>query len=226
MSAAAALTNGAPGSARASGSAPPARPGRDAPRRRCLATGAVLPKQALIRFVVAPDGVLTPDLERRLPGRGMWVSADRGALERAVAKGLFGRAARRKVDVPDGLIDRIDALLTRRCLHLIGLARRAGEAVAGFGKVRAWLDRDRAAVLVAASDGASDGRAKMRARAPDLPIVEAFDAAELGAAFGRDRAVHGALAVGGLATLLVAETARLKSVRAGGAQDGTGAVRH
>jgi len=182
-------------------------------RRRCLATGRSLPKPALIRFVVAPDGTVTPDLEERLPGRGLWVSADRDALERAVAKRLFTRAARMPVQVPDGLVDAVERLLAQRCVHLIGLARRAGQALAGFEKVRAWLKGGEAAVLLSARDGAADGRTKLRALAGGLPVVEVLDTDELASAFGRDRVVHAALAPGGLAQKLLSEADRLAGLR-------------
>ncbi|HET8728020.1 MAG TPA: RNA-binding protein [Alphaproteobacteria bacterium] len=185
-------------------------------RRRCLATGRSLPKAELIRFVVAPDGTLTPDLEERLPGRGLWVSAEREALERAAKKGLFPRAARAPVRVPEDLVARIETLLVRRCQHLIGLARRAGQGLAGFEKVRAALKQGEAAVLLAARDGAADGRGKLERLAGDRPVVAALDAAELAQAFGRDRVVHGALAPGGLAERLLADAARLEGLRGKG----------
>lgn len=183
------------------------------PDRRCLVTRAVKPKGSLIRFVVDPDGVVTPDLEGRLPGRGMWVSARGQALQKAVDKKMFGRAARRTVTVPDGLVDRIEAMLARRCVELLALARRAGLAVGGFEKVRARLRAGNGGLLLAASDGAEDGRGKLRALAPDLPIVAALDAAQIGAAFGRDHLVHALLSRSALTERLRIEMVRLEGVR-------------
>ncbi|WP_342240240.1 RNA-binding protein [Inquilinus sp. OTU3971] len=191
-------------------------PEAEGPERRCIATGAVRPKAELIRFVVGPDGEVVPDLAERLPGRGLWVSAEREALRRAQAKGLFAKAARRSVRAPDDLVDRVEALLHRSCIDLIGMARRAGQAVAGYEKVHAWLAEGRAAVLLAASDGAADGRAKLAALAAavrPVPLVEIFSADTLGMAFARDRMVHAAIARGGLAERLVAEAARLNGIR-------------
>ena len=206
--------------------APDTSPARHkpAPERRCLVTRAVRPKASLVRFVVGPDGVVTPDLEERLPGRGMWVSADRQALRQAVDKRLFGRAARRAVTVPDGLVDRIEAMLVRRCIELLGLARRAGLAVAGFEKVRARLRAGDAALLLAAADGSMDGRSKLRALAPELPLVEVLQASQIGGAFGRDHVVHAALARGALTERLSGELARLSGVKGGAtsAHEGTG----
>ena len=103
------------------------RTGGPYPLRKCIATGALRPKDEMLRFVVGPDGSLVPDLDGCLPGRGLWLSAERDMVNTACAKGLFARAARRKVGLPENLADRLDSLMVRRCLDLIGLARRAGE---------------------------------------------------------------------------------------------------
>ena len=187
------------------------------PLRRCLVTGEVRAKAELIRFVVAPDGKLVPDLAGRLPGRGLWLSARRDIVAAAVTKRLFARAARAAVLVDDDLADRLEALLAGRCRDDIGLARRAGQAVHGFAKVEAALAGGRAAVLVAASDGAADGRGKLKTLAPDLPRVEVLTGAELAAAFGREHVVHAALMPGRLAQALVSDAARLAGFRGPGA---------
>lgn len=185
------------------------------PNRRCVATGTVRPKDELLRFVVSPAGEVVPDIEQRLPGRGIWLSARRDVVNTAVGKRLFAKAARRAVTAPEDLADRVHAALLRRCLDALGLARRAGQAVCGFEKVKAELKAGRAAALVEARDAAEDGRAKMRALAPAVPLVEVFDAAELGMPFGRDQAVHVALAPGGLARRLVREAGLLAGFRDG-----------
>lgn len=181
--------------------------------RRCVVTGEILSRAALIRCVVSPEGELVPDIGGRLPGRGLWLTARRDIIELAAAGKHVARAARRNVIVPDDLADRVEGLLARHCLELIGLARRAGEAVAGFEKARAWLRAGRAGVLLAASDGAADGRGRMRGMAPGLPVVDVLSGAELGAAWGRERVVHAAVAPGGLTTRLLREAARLEGLR-------------
>jgi len=170
-------------------------------------------KPELIRFVVGPDMKIVPDISERLPGRGLWLTAGRDIVNAAVAKRAFARAARASVLVEPDLSDRIESLLVRRCGELIGLARRAGQAVAGFVKVREALASGTTGLLLAASDGADGGREKVRTLAPDLPLVDRLTAAELGAAFGRDVAVHGAVARGKLATALMAEAGRLAGFR-------------
>ena len=181
--------------------------------RRCVITGEILPRAALIRFVVSPAGVLVPDIGAELPGRGLWLTARRDIIELAVAGKQVARAARRNVIVPDDLAERVEGLLTRHCLELIGLARRAGEAVAGFEKVRDWLRSRPAGVLLAASDGAADGRGRLRGLAPGLSVVDVLSGAELGAAWSRERVVHGVVGPGGLAAKLLCEAARLEGLR-------------
>lgn len=182
------------------------------PLRRCIVTGAVGPKEQMIRFVVGPDRQLVPDIEGRLPGRGMWLSARRDVVNTAVAKASFAKAARQKLEVPADLADRLETLLRKRCLDLVGLARRAGQALSGYDKVRAELKSGRGALLLAASDGAEDGVSKIGALAPALPVVRGLSASELGAAFGRDHTVHGVLLRGRLASLLLTESARLAGI--------------
>jgi len=172
-----------------------------------------MPKDRLLRFVVGPDGELVPDLGEQLPGRGLWLSGERDMVNTACAKGLFARAARRNVQVPEDLADRVDALMSVRCLDLIGLARRAGKAIAGFEKTKARLRENRGGVLLQARDAAADGRDKIRSLAPDLPLVDLFSAEELGRALGRDNAVHGVIDRGGLADRLIRETDRLMAFR-------------
>jgi predicted RNA-binding protein YlxR (DUF448 family) len=189
-----------------------------APERRCVVTGEILPREAMVRFVVRPpeaggSGELVPDLEGRLPGRGLWITARRDIVERAVAKNAFVRAAHASVAVSSDLADRLESLLARRCIDHLGLARRAGQAVAGFEQVRAWLDRSRAGVVVEASDGAADGQRKVMAMAGWLPMVRVLAGWELGSAFGRDRVGHVALAPGRLAEGFCREAARLAGFR-------------
>ena len=153
----------------------------------------------MIRFVLDPAGRVVPDVDGRLPGRGMWLSADRNVLNKALAANLFARAARARVQVAADLADQVERLLVGRALDCLGLARRAGQVAMGFDQVRACLRSSSAAVLIAAADGAADGRRKLRQLAPDLPVITAFSRAELGAALGREGIVHAAVAPGGLA---------------------------
>jgi uncharacterized protein len=184
------------------------------PQRRCIVTGEVADKSALLRFVVGPDGTVVPDIDARLPGRGLWLTARRDIVERAVAKRAFARAARRPVSAPPELADRIESLLARRCGDLLGLARRAGLAVAGFDRVGEAVRRGRAELLLFALDGAAGGRHKLAALGGELASAGVLTAAELGAAFGRERIVHAAVGGGKLCGRLRLDLSRLAGLRA------------
>jgi len=184
----------------------------DDPERRCIVTGQRQGKAGLIRFVAGPDGTIAPDILEKLPGRGIWVTADRDSLEQAVERHLFARAAKRQVVVPDGLIDEVERQLVRRVSELIGLARKSGAAVAGFEKVKGRLAEGRVRVLLQASDGSSRGKGKLWT--PEgARWFGCLTANELGLAFARESVIHGALASGGLADLVVEEASRLRGLR-------------
>lgn len=189
---------------------------QDEPERRCIATGESQPKGGLIRFAVAPDGRVVPDLLERLPGRGIWVSADRAALETATKKNLFARSAKVPVTVPENLIAEVEAGLVRRIVELISLDRKAGRAVTGFEKVKDWLAKGEAAVLIQASDGSGRGKDKLHSPPGKGSFIGCLTAAEIGLAFGRDYAIHAALAAGGLTTRVVEEAAKLSGLRGTG----------
>ena len=182
------------------------------PERRCIATGEVKPVSGLIRFVVGPDGAIVPDLLGKLPGRGIWVSADRAALDKAAAKNLFARAARQPVEVPADLVTRIEAGLADRVVHLISLARKAGQAVAGYEKVKDWLAKEEARVLIQASDGSERGKTKLSTPYGGR-YIGCMTGSELGLAFGRENVIHSALAGSGLTSRVVEEAAKLSGLR-------------
>jgi uncharacterized protein len=194
---------------------------QDEPERKCIATGESQPKAGLIRFCVGPEAVIVPDVLGKLPGRGIYVSADRAALALAVKKNLFARAARQPVRVPDGLPEMVEQLIRRRVIDLLSLARKSGDAVMGYEKVKDWLTKGTAATLIQASDGSERGKTKLHAPEGRNGFIGVLTAEEIGLAFGRDRAIHAALAAGGLRTRVVEEAARLTGLRSQTAgQDG------
>lgn len=195
---------------------------RDDPERRCIATGEVQPKRGLIRFAVSPDGVVVPDVLEKLPGRGIWVAADRSALETAVKKGLFARAAKQAVTVPETLVADVEALLVRRLIDGVSMARKAGRAIAGYEKVRDWLGKEDARILFQASDGSERGKSKLHAPGGRGSYFEVLTASELGLSFGRERVIHAALGFGGLTERIREDAIRLSGVREvdGGAATG------
>jgi predicted RNA-binding protein YlxR (DUF448 family) len=168
--------------------------------RRDIVSGEVMEEARLIRFVPGPDGVVVPDLARKLPGRGLWVAADREAVQTAAKKGLFSRAAKAKLTAAPDLADQVEMLLRRRVLSALGLARRGGDLTSGFEKVSAAITSGKAAWLIEASDGAADGRRKLRgqARKQSRPpgVFGVFTASELGLALGLENVIHTAFLAG------------------------------
>lgn len=186
---------------------------RDEPERKCIVSGESQPNGGLIRFVTGPDGTVVPDVLSRLPGRGFYVAADRKAIDKAAAKGLFSRAARQPVKAPDALSDLIEQQLLRRVIDLLSMARKAGEAVTGYEKVKEWLVKGQATVLIQASDGSERGKTKLHPPEGEDRFIGCLSSGELGLAFGRERAIHAALAAGGLERRVVEEAARLAGLR-------------
>jgi len=168
--------------------------------RRDIVTGEVMDEARLIRFVAGPDGVVVPDLARKLPGRGLWVAADRASIDTAAKKGLFARAAKAKVAAPAGLAGQVEILLKRRLLAGLGLAKRAGDLTSGFEKVASVITAGKAAWLIEASDGAADGRRKLWDKTRKLPkptpVFGVFSAEELGLALGGENVIHTAFLAG------------------------------
>ncbi len=186
---------------------------QDDPERKCIVTGEVQPKAGLIRFCLGPEDLVVPDILGRLPGRGFYVSADRAAIEKAVKKGLFARAARQPVKLPEDLANLVEDLLLQRVIGLISMARKANGAVMGYEKVKDWLASGRARVLIQASDGSERGKTKLRPPEGEGRFIGLLTGGEIGLAFGRERAIHVALAAGALTSRIVEEAARLSALR-------------
>lgn len=188
---------------------------RDEPERRCIVTRETGPKAGLVRFVVGPGDEIVPDLAGRLPGRGMYVTADAGTLRLAVRKGHFARAAKRQVKVPPDMAEKVEALLAARLTELVALARKAGQAVCGLEKTTAALVSGEAALLLQAADGSERERARLRPPKGAESLVTCLFAHELGLAFARDRVIHAAVLAGGLSDRIRDEALRLSGIRDG-----------
>jgi uncharacterized protein len=182
--------------------------------RRCLVSGEDRPKGELVRFVVGPDGTVVPDIDGRLPGRGLWTLARRDIVAAAVARKLFARAAREPAAAAADLVDRVEGLLARRCIATLGLARRAGAAVGGFEKVRTLIERGACGVLLIAAEASGEGRRKIASGAGGLPVVGALTETELGGVFGRESVTYVAVARGGNARRCLEDGNRLSGFRA------------
>ncbi|MDA0228814.1 MAG: RNA-binding protein [Proteobacteria bacterium] len=184
--------------------------------RRCIVSRRECSTAHLIRFVAGPDNRIVPDLAERLPGRGLWLSANRATLDQARSSGSFSRAARAAVTLEEELAEQVGEQLAARALNYLGLSARAGAIAIGHDQVRADLSSKRAAVLVQAADGAASARARLRALANGLPAVEMFTRGELSHALGRADAVHVALRPSRLCDMFLRECGRLAGFRAVG----------
>lgn len=178
------------------------------PLRCCVVTRRQGERARMLRFVVGPGQVIVPDLAAKLPGRGIWLSAVKDVIETARSRGAFAKAARAQVQVPPDLPDVLADGLRQRISDTLGLARRAGQAVAGFQKAQGWLLAMRAGLVVQAADGSAEERQRFLGHWPG-PVARPLSAEKLGPVFGRDQAVHVAVASGRLAQALIADTERL-----------------
>ena len=189
--------------------------------RFCAATGEVKPVGEMIRFVLDPDGAVVPDLKRRLPGRGIWITATRQALDTAVARKAFARGFKRDVRVSKDIVATTEGLLERAALDVLAMAHKAGLVVTGFAKVDAALARERVVGLLHAAEGAPDGIGKLaatlqhRGDAADIAVIRVFTSAQLDLALGRANVVHAALLAGPESDTFLARTARLDCFRGG-----------
>jgi predicted RNA-binding protein YlxR (DUF448 family) len=190
--------------------------------RLCAATGTVRPVDEMIRFVLSPEGTAVPDLKRRLPGRGVWVTATRAALGNAIARKAFAKSFKREVRTAPDLLDATDRLLERAALDALAIAYKAGRVAAGFAKVEAALVQGDAAALLHASDAARDGVRKldavMRQNAEEgraIAVLDAFTSAQLDLALGRSNVVHAALLAGPESKMVLTRVRRLERFRTG-----------
>jgi predicted RNA-binding protein YlxR (DUF448 family) len=182
------------------------RTDRSATMRMCAVTRQVRPIDELIRFVVGPSDEVIPDLKRKLPGRGLWVSASRQAVAEAVRRNQFGKGFKREVRVAPTLVADTEALLVRGVIESLAMAAKAGQVVSGFSKVEDALEQRKAEALIHASDGAVDGIRKLDAlvgknaavndELREFPVVTALTSEQLDLALGRSNVIHAALLAG------------------------------
>jgi len=182
------------------------RTDKSATMRMCAVSREVRPVDELIRFVLSPEGAVVPDLKRKLPGRGLWITASRARVAEAVKRNQFSRGFKRDVRAAASLASDTENLLVRSVVEALAMAAKAGQAVAGFAKVEDALAGGKAMALIHASDGAADGIRKLDAilrqrggnhgEFPGFPVVTALTSAELDLALGRANVIHAALLAG------------------------------
>ena len=198
------------------------------PLRTCVVTREERAPDEMIRFVLAPDGVVTPDLRRRLPGRGVWTTAKASIVAEAVRRRAFDRGFKAAAKVPAGLVDAIDRLMETDCLQALSLANKAGLVVTGFAKVEAQIGTSDVLALLHAADGGADGKRKLGqslrrcfgASAPEE--LEVFSSRQMDLALGRANVIHAALRKGSASAALLERCRRLQTFRAGATTSDTG----
>ena len=191
--------------------------------RHCALSRALKPVDEMIRFVVDPDGETVPDVRRKLPGRGIWITATRAALDDAIKRNVFARGFKRNVRVAADLTATTERLLERSALDALAIAGKAGQVVGGFAKVEAAIGRDDVLALIHAADAAADGKRKLDAalqrktpeKSREIAIVELFAGGQLDLALNRPNVVHAALLAGPVSETFLARAKRLERFRTG-----------
>ena len=200
-------------------------------QRTCALTRALLPVSEMIRFVLGPDGAVVPDVKRKLPGRGVWVTASREAIAEAVKRNVFARSFKRSLRAGEDLAGQAEGMLERAALDALAIAGKAGLVAAGFAKAEAALAQGEAIALLHASDGSPDGRRKLEGvrhrkteeNGPEIATIDAFSGEQLDLALNRPNVVHAALLPGPGSETFLARAKRLMRFRTGQSPDATSA---
>ncbi len=195
--------------------------------RSCALTRKVMPVADMVRFVVGPDGAVVPDVKRKLPGRGLWITGTGAAVTEAVKRNVFARGFKRQVRAAPELAAETERLLERAALDALAIAGKGGRVVTGASKVAAALEETDVLALIHASDAADDGRRKLDAalrrttQGPprDTVIVETFSGGQLDLALNRPNVVHAALLAGPGSETFTARVRRLERFRTGNLPD-------
>ncbi len=186
-------------------------PVRDDGFRRCVVTRSKRPRVELLRFVLDPDGRVTPDIAERLPGRGVWVTPNHSILGKAVA-GRFKAGFKTDIDIPENLLEDTSVLLESRIIELLGLARGAGMVGIGWEQAREFARNQNVGAVVVASDAAPASRVRLERLARGVPVIDILSAASLGRAFGRDQVVNALVTRGKFSDMLLREAARRRGL--------------
>ncbi len=200
--------------------------------RMCAVTRQIAPIDDLIRFVLSPTGETVPDLKRKLPGRGLWVSLSRATVAEAARRNVFARSFKRDVQVSKTLADDVERMMVRGVSEALAMAAKAGQVTSGFSKVEGAIEGRQAVALIHATDGAPDGIRKLNAKlaavmrenggeSADFPVISVLTTDELDLALGRANVVHAALLAGPASKTFLARCQTLTRFRGtDGGQDG------
>jgi predicted RNA-binding protein YlxR (DUF448 family) len=196
-------------------------------QRHCALTRTLKPVDEMVRFVIGPGSHTVPDINRKLPGRGLWITGTRSAIEEAIKGNVFARSFKQNVRVAADLAATTERLLERSALDALAIVGKAGQVVAGFAKVEAAVGRDDVVALIHAADAAADGKRKLDAalqrktleKSGEIAIVAVFSGAQLDLALNRPNVVHAALLAGPVSDTFLARVRRLERFRTGNLTD-------
>jgi len=199
--------------------------------RTCALTRDVKPAAEMIRFVIDPGGEVVPDVKRKLPGRGIWITASRAAIEDAAKRNVFARGFKRDVRIAGDLAAQTDQLIERAALDALAIAAKAGVVISGFTRVEAAVGGEDILALIHAADAGDEGRRKLDAarrrqateKSPEIAVIDAFTGAQLDLALNRPNVVHAALLAGPGSETFLTRVARLRYFRAGISPDAVSA---
>ncbi len=191
--------------------------------RTCALSRELKPASEMIRFVLGPAGEVVPDVKRKLPGRGIWITASRAAIEDAARRNVFARGFKRDVRVASDLATRTDQLIERAAIDALAIAGKAGAVLSGFTRIEAAVGRDDIRALLHAADAGDEGKRKLDAalrretagKSSEIVVIDAFTGAQLDLALNRPNVVHAALLAGPGSETFLTRAARLRYFRAG-----------
>jgi len=191
--------------------------------RTCALTRQLKPAEDMIRFVVGPNAEAVPDVKRKLPGRGIWITATHAAVEEAVKRNVFARGFKRDVRVARDLAVQTELLIERAALDALAIAGKAGTVVSGFSRVEEAAGRDDIVALIRAAEAGDDGKRKLTAalnrntagKSREIVVIDAFTGAQLDLALNRPNVVHAALLAGPGSETFLTRAARLIRFRTG-----------
>ncbi|MBE6463077.1 MAG: DUF448 domain-containing protein [Alphaproteobacteria bacterium] len=157
--------------------------------RKCIVDGITKPTSELLRFVMIGN-TLYPDFNKKLPGKGIYVTNNRISLETALAKKLFNKVTRHNLKIDDDFVNIVENIIKTQALNSLNIARKAGALVAGFEKVKEEIKKNKVEFIIEALDAGKDGKEKIAFLAKSVEIFNLFSIDELDITLNKENTVH------------------------------------
>lgn len=171
--------------------------------RKCVISGKILPKDELLRFVLLKDGTVVPDFNKKLDGHGFYLSNSKKLLSELAAKpNPLNKILHTKTIINADLPQIVEKILHKRGLDALNLARKAGNLVLGFEKVKDTVAKGKVAFVIEAVDAGDDGKQKITAMTKDLDAFALYDVADLSRALNRENTVYLAIKTGPMSAMV------------------------